>query len=75
MIKLIRKFFSVTLIEEPNMRQDEFIWALAEALLWRDEEVSAGAIPSPIKQQAQGYKYYDDAKYLIQFVTDRWSKK
>jgi len=73
MIKVIRKFFKCKVHAET--RDDEFIWSLAEALLWRDEEVSMGAIPSPIKEQPTANRYYDDAKYLVQFLTGRWGKK
>lgn len=68
MINVIREFFRCNIAPERN---DEFVWVLAEALLWRDEEVSIGAIPSPIKQQPDANRYYDDALYLIQYVTNR----
>lgn len=69
MFSIIRKFFNAdTNLQERN---DEFIWELAEALLWRDEEVSLGAIPSPIKMQPEASRYYDDARYLIDFVTKK----
>lgn len=69
MITAIRNFFKA---DVSDTRTDEFIWALAEALLWRDEEVSIGALPSPIKEQPHASRYYDDAKYLIRRVTNRF---
>jgi hypothetical protein len=51
-----------------EVRDDPFVWALAEALLWRDEEVSAAAIPAPIREQPEAKRYYDDALYLIRYV-------
>lgn len=71
MIKIIRQFFCCSIADS---RDDEFIWALAEALLWRDEGVSAGAIPAPIRKQPDASRYYDAAKYLIQHVTSRWEQ-
>lgn len=68
MIKFFKRFFQSDLSEERN---DEFIWMLAEALFWRDEEVSIVAIPHSIKKQTFAKKYYDDAKYLIDFVNEK----
>lgn len=60
-----------TLFHKGQNRDDPFVWKLAEALLWRDEEVSGAAIPSPIKEQPEAKRYYDDALYLIQFTTGK----
>lgn len=72
MIKFIREIFKAK--ANCNTRSDEFIWTLAEAL-YRDEKVSIGAIPLPIKEQDCANRYYDVAKYLIQFVTDNYGDK
>lgn len=44
--------------------------AVAEALLWRDESPSAGAVPSPFQEQPRDIqeRYREDAIYIIDFV-------
>jgi hypothetical protein len=56
--------------------REEFLWALAEALMWRDESVSMAAIPLPIKEQPkeERQRYYADAKYIAKFVYLQVSK-
>jgi hypothetical protein len=65
--KFFQKFLGVSEEEKPE-RDDEFVWNMAEALLWRDEEVSPASIPAPIKEQPDANRYYDDALYMINFV-------
>jgi hypothetical protein len=72
MWKVVKQFFKCSIAIG---REDQFVWALAEALLWRDEEVSMGAVPTPIKEQPEAARYYDDALYLIKHVTDRWNEE
>ena len=59
--------------EDYASEDEDFVWALAEALLWRDEGVSCGAIPAPIRQQPDAKKYYDDAEYLITATLSKYS--
>lgn len=49
---------------------------LAQALMWRDEEVSGAAIPSHILKQPEEFKnrMLEDSKYLLDWI-DRWYKK
>jgi hypothetical protein len=54
--------------------KERFLWALAEALLWRDGCPSMGAIPSPIKEQPNAKRYYEDAKYVLEFVLSKTKK-
>ncbi len=53
----------------------DFVWTLAEALMWRDEEVSIGAIPASIHDQPERQRYFRDAKYLINFVNKKYRPK
>jgi hypothetical protein len=50
---------------------------LAEALFWRDEEVSAAAIPDSLTKQPQYIRdrYYDDAEYLIEWLKDSFKRE
>lgn len=66
--RLLVKFLTCSLYPPRN---DPFVWDLAEALLWRDEEVSMAAIPRPIREQPEADKYYDDALYIIKYLTKR----
>lgn len=66
----IKGFFRCSTKESAN---DEFVWALANALLWRDEEVSMGALVGDVRYQPEAKRYYNDALYLIKYVTGRWN--
>ncbi|WP_138476185.1 hypothetical protein [Dyadobacter bucti] len=68
MLKTIKKIKSIFEKPKPDPVQENLIWALAEALLWRDEEVSMAAIPSPIRQQPNAKRYYNDAVYLLEWM-------
>lgn len=63
--RFIKKSAEANIQKKDKVRDNEFVWSLAEALLWRDEEVGIGAIPTPIKEQPRANIYYDDALYLI----------
>jgi hypothetical protein len=55
--------------------KERFLWVLAEALLWRDDCPSLGAIPSPIKEQPDAKRYYADAKYILNYVLSKTKEK
>lgn len=72
MIKYLRELFSRNI----HVENDELIWAVAEALLWIEENPSAGAIPESIHKQPEKIKnrLYADAKYLCGFVVSKLPK-
>lgn len=72
MLKYLKELFS----RNVHTENEEFLWAVAEALLWLEEEPSMGALPAPIKEQDNQTqkRLYADAKYLCGFVISKLPK-
>ncbi len=58
--------------KEVSLKYGRLQRELAEALMWRDEDVSLAAIPSPIEEQPERDKYYEDAEYLLDWIGRRF---
>lgn len=70
MFQRVWKRISSSARPRAEVKDDPFIWDVAEALMWRDEEVSFAAIPSPIREQPDAARYYADAEYIVKFAHD-----